>query len=73
MYGICKRPIAAGSGAGGLLWDIDPGDPDLSITVFRMASEQPAVMMPELSRTIAHDPGVALVADWIATLEGDCQ
>jgi parallel beta-helix repeat protein len=73
LYGICKRPIAAGSGAGGLLWDIDPGDPDLSIMVFRMASEQPAIMMPELSRTIAHDAGVALVADWIATLDGDCQ
>ncbi|MCZ6783400.1 MAG: hypothetical protein O7G30_08835, partial [Proteobacteria bacterium] len=73
LYGLCKRPIAAGSGAGGLLWDIDPGNPDESIMVFRMNSAVPATMMPELSKSLAHTAGVELVSDWIATLQGSCQ
>ncbi|MCZ6782651.1 MAG: right-handed parallel beta-helix repeat-containing protein [Proteobacteria bacterium] len=73
LYGLCKRPIAAGSGAGGLLWDIDPGNPDESIMVFRMDSAVPAIMMPELSKSLAHRAGVELVSDWIATLHGSCE
>lgn len=71
-YGICKSPIAAGSGSGGRLFDIVPGAPDESILIYRMESTDPASMMPELGRSIAHDDGVDLVAEWIATLDGDC-
>ncbi len=70
--GHCKSPIAAGSGSGGRPFDIVPGHPEQSITVFRMETTDPGAMMPELGRSTAHDEGVALVAQWIAEMEGAC-
>ena len=70
--GICKLPVAAGSGTGDLRFDIHPGKPEESIFVYRMASTDPAAMMPELGRALAHQEGVTLVAEWIAGLEGAC-
>lgn len=70
--GLCKPPIAAGSGSGGRPYDIVPGAPHESITVYRMESEDPGAMMPELGRAVAHDEGVALIAQWIADMEGGC-
>jgi hypothetical protein len=29
--------------------------------------------MPELSRSLPHDEGIALVSDWIASLPGSCE
>jgi parallel beta-helix repeat protein len=72
-YGICKRPVAAGSGSLGLTFDIVPGEPDESILVARMASVEPSIKMPELSKSLVHTEGVALVAEWIASLEGSCE
>ncbi len=66
--GICKTPIAAG--VGGLTYDIEPGDPDQSILVFRMESVVPSVQMPELAKVIVHDAGNALVRDWVTGLPG---
>jgi uncharacterized repeat protein (TIGR03806 family) len=66
--GIGKRPVAAGRGAGDDLFVIDPGHPERSIMVHRMASVEPGVAMPELGRSV-HDPaGVALVSAWIAAM-----
>ncbi|WP_306250543.1 SO2930 family diheme c-type cytochrome [Parvularcula sp. IMCC14364] len=70
--GICKTPIAAGTGTGGRHFDIVPGDPDASIFTYRMASTNPAEMMPELGRSLAHDEGVELIVAWIESLEGGC-
>lgn len=70
--GICKAPIAAGLGTGGLQFDIVPGSPDDSILVFRMESLVPAIRMPELSRSLVHVEGVQLVRDWITGLSGSC-
>ncbi len=70
--GECKAPIAAGRGTGGRAYDIIPGRPDLSITVFRMETTDPGAMMPELGRAVTHDEGVALVSEWIAEMEGGC-
>lgn len=70
--GICKAPVAAGSGSGGRLFDIVPGRPDESILVYRMESTDPASMMPELGRSRSHDEGVDLIIEWIETLSGDC-
>ena len=72
QYGICKSPIAAGSGSGGRLFDIVPGRPDESILIYRMESTEPASMMPELGRSLSHDEGVDLISEWIETLDGDC-
>ncbi|MEM8986149.1 MAG: SO2930 family diheme c-type cytochrome [Pseudomonadota bacterium] len=70
--GICKLPIAAGAGTGDRIWGIRPGQPEDSILVYRMDNTQPDQMMPEIGRSTIHEEGVALVADWISTLEGDC-
>ncbi|MBB3033277.1 SO2930 family diheme c-type cytochrome [Alteriqipengyuania lutimaris] len=64
--GIGKRPVAAGRGSGGLMFDIVPGDPEASILVYRMASDEPGVAMPELGKATVHEEGVALVESWIA-------
>ncbi len=70
--GLCKPPIAAGGGTGGRPYDIVPGEPDQSITVFRMETTDPAAMMPELGRAITHEEGVTLIASWIESLDGRC-
>ncbi len=66
--GVYKAPIAAGRGSGGFLYDIVPGKPNESITVFRMKSTDPGVMMPELGRKLVHEEGVKLIADWITVI-----
>ena len=70
--GVCKSPIAAGSGTGGRLVGIAPGEPDESIFVYRMQSTDPGEMMPELGRSLAHADGVALISEWIESLTGTC-
>lgn len=70
--GICKPPIAAGRGSGGLLYDIVPGQPDASILTFRMSTSDPATMMPEVGRAIVHTEGLELISAWIAGLNGKC-
>ena len=71
-FGVCKAPVAAGSGTGGRLYDIVPGKPDESILIYRMESTNPAEMMPELGRSVTHAEGVDLIAQWIESLTGDC-
>jgi uncharacterized repeat protein (TIGR03806 family) len=70
--GFCKQPIAAGKGTGDRLYGIVPGDPDASILAFRMDSDDPAVMMPELGRSVIHREGVALIREWIRAQQGSC-
>lgn len=70
--GLCKQPIAAGKGTGNRLYDVLPGDADASIIAYRMDSDDPAVMMPEVGRAVVHREGVALIRDWINALEGSC-
>ncbi|MES2340453.1 MAG: SO2930 family diheme c-type cytochrome [Pseudomonadota bacterium] len=66
--GFHRRPVAAGRGAGGLEFDIDPGHPESSILLHRMKSTEPGVMMPELGRSVTDDEGVALIADYLRSL-----
>ena len=70
--GFCKTPVAAGKGSGGLDYGIVPGQPDSSFLLFRMKSDDPGIMMPELGRVIPHKEGIQLVRDWIASLNGNC-
>jgi uncharacterized repeat protein (TIGR03806 family) len=73
-YGVCKPPVAAGQGAGDRKVDIFPGQPDLSILPYRMASTQPGVAMPELGRQTVHTEALAVINDWIAQLQlSGCQ
>jgi uncharacterized repeat protein (TIGR03806 family) len=70
--GVCKLPIAAGSGTGGRAFSIVPGAPDESILIYRLETAKPGAMMPELGRALSHSEGVALIRDWIANMDGDC-
>ncbi|MEN8860266.1 SO2930 family diheme c-type cytochrome [Qipengyuania flava] len=63
--GIGKRPVAAGRGAGGHLFDIVPGSPDSSILAYRMASPEPGVAMPELGKATVDEEGLTIVRRWI--------
>jgi uncharacterized repeat protein (TIGR03806 family) len=69
-FGVCKRPVAAGAGAGGRPYDIVPGDPDQSIIPYRMAATTPSVAMPQIGRSIVDTHGLQLVTDWITSLGG---
>ena len=63
--GVNKPPVAAGRGAGDLQFDISPGDPNRSILVFRMKTNDPAIAMPEIGREQIHQEGVKLIEEWI--------
>lgn len=70
--GFCKQPVAAGKGTGNRLYDIAPGQADASVLVFRMDSDDPSVMMPELGRSVVHREGVELIREWINAQRGAC-
>lgn len=70
--GVCKRPGAAGPGAGGRRYDVVPGQPDASIIPYRLASTEPAVAMPQIGRSVVDAHGLALVTQWIAEMQGSC-
>lgn len=70
--GVCKPPIAAGGGTGNLKYGIVPGAPEQSILFYRMASDEPDEMMPELGRSLPHQGGLELMRDWIGSLPGNC-
>ena len=67
--GVGKRPVAAGRGSGNLEVAIAPGDPEHSILVYRMASTEPGVMMPELGRSLTHEEGLALIRRYVAEMK----
>jgi hypothetical protein len=71
LWGVLKRPVAAGRGSAGFEFSIEPGHPERSILVHRMNSTDPGVMMPELGRTLVDERGVALMREWIAGMEDD--
>lgn len=67
--GIRKAPVSAGGGAGGLDYDIIPGDATHSILAYRMNSTEPGTAMPELARTLPHKEGIKLIREWINSLK----
>lgn len=71
LWGVRKRPIAAGRAAADRAFAIDPGHPDRSILLHRMESVDPGVMMPELGRATVDHEGVALVRRWIGEMDAD--
>lgn len=72
-WGICKTPVAAGRGSGGRKVAIQPGEPDASILLYRMDADDPGIMMPEIGRKLIHKEAVALIREWIGSMEStDC-
>jgi uncharacterized repeat protein (TIGR03806 family) len=64
--GVCKEPGSAGPGSGGNRYDIVPGDPEHSILHYRVTTEIPGHMMPQLGRSLRDERGAAFVRAWIA-------
>jgi uncharacterized repeat protein (TIGR03806 family) len=71
-WGVCKRPTSADGATCGREVDIVPGQPDMSIYMCRVESVDPKVQMPPLGRNLVHAEGVALLREWISSLEGNC-
>lgn len=69
--GVYKPTVSAGAGTGGHTYSIVPGHPEESIMIYRMLSNNPGAMMPELGRTLVHKEGVALIAQWIKEMKLD--
>lgn len=69
--GILKRPTSAGRASANMYFAIIPGRPDASFLLHRLESAEPAVRMPQIGRTIPHDEGVALIREWIASLNAE--
>lgn len=67
--GICKKPGSAGTGTGGFVYDIVPGNADESILVFRVETQELGAIMPLLGRSLVHDEGVELLRAWIDGME----
>ena len=67
--GILKPPIAAGKGSGNLKYSIVPGKPESSIMIYRYNSTDPGIMMPEIGRKSVHTEGLALLEEYIRSLE----
>ncbi|SDJ70646.1 SO2930 family diheme c-type cytochrome [Microbulbifer yueqingensis] len=70
--GLCKPPVAAGTGSGNRRFAIVPGEPDESILNFRVETTNPGAMMPELGRSLEHEEGTALLREWVASMTGSC-
>ncbi|MFC4871394.1 SO2930 family diheme c-type cytochrome [Negadavirga shengliensis] len=67
--GVFKTPVAAGFGAGPHKFSIFPGKADESIMVYRMASTEVGVAMPEIGRSTVHVEGLELIKEWINSLQ----
>ena len=66
QLGVMKRPVAAGRGSGTNEFDVVPGDPAHSILMFRFASTEGGVAMPELGRESRDPAAEAVIWGWIA-------
>jgi uncharacterized repeat protein (TIGR03806 family) len=66
--GVWKTPVAAGHGSGGRMYDVVPGKPDESILLYRLESQDPSIMMPNVGRRLVFEPAVNLVREWIQHL-----
>lgn len=71
LWGVLKRPIAAGRGSAGFEFAIEPGHPDRSILLHRMRSTDPGVMMPELGRQLVDNRATTLIDEWIAHMDAE--
>jgi hypothetical protein len=67
-WGVMKSPVAAGKGSGGRKYDIVPGQPDESIVMYRIESEDVGARMPNLARNRNFEAGHALIREWITSL-----
>lgn len=69
LWGVCKKPLAySGTGLPGYTYDINPGSPESSILLYRMAHTEAGQTMPVVGRQTVHTEATSMVADWIRQL-----
>ena len=64
-FGVCKLPTSAGGATCERIYDVVPGEPDESVLMCRVESDDPTVVMPPLGRALVHTEGVMLLRAWI--------
>jgi uncharacterized repeat protein (TIGR03806 family) len=68
--GICINPEEQINTA--LVNIVVPGRSDRSVLWFRLDSTEPQYRMPLLGRSVQHDEGIALIEEWINSLDNNC-
>ena len=68
--GVCVEPVDFVAGSQTHI--VYKGNVGLSLMPFRMSSNVQSEMMPVVGRTVVHEEGVALIEEWINSLEGEC-
>ena len=66
--GVFKPPVAAGRGSESLEYDIVPGNPEESILLARMITDDVGTRMPEIGRSTMDEEAVALIREWIKNM-----
>ena len=64
--GVCVSPNHIVPGMEGRI--VKPGNLTQSLLYYRVTTNDPFYRMPFLGRTIVHDEGVALIAEWINSI-----
>ncbi|MEZ4853769.1 hypothetical protein [Flavobacterium sp.] len=52
---------------------VTPGNVNRSMMYYRMNTDNPSYLMPLHGRSIIHEEGVALIEEWINSLQGPCE
>ena len=64
--GICQMPNHSIPAVSGSI--VKPSDINRSVLYYRVSTTDPGYRMPFKGRTIVHEEGVQLIADWINSL-----
>ncbi|MEM9101709.1 MAG: hypothetical protein AAGB12_05250 [Pseudomonadota bacterium] len=70
--GLCKTPVtyALPEKTTRIIW---PGHAERSMLLWRLQSQEPSLMMPELGRALVDHAGVTLINRWISRIDLSCQ
>jgi len=71
--GVCIEPDEELTGESQLTHIVSRGIPDRSMMFYRISTTLESRRMPLLGRSVNHDEGIALIQEWIESLEPTCQ
>jgi len=74
--GICIVPdenIDPYTNGGNPTHIVTPGHHDKSVIFYRLSTTLENIRMPLRGRTLVHEEGVAMISQWIDSLEGNCE
>jgi uncharacterized repeat protein (TIGR03806 family) len=68
LWGVCKKPLAYGGPGAPYQYDIEPGQADASLILYRLSHTTTADVMPAVGRKVNHTEAINLVRDWISQI-----